>query len=131
MRRGWQRPEVGVFTRAFVIPGLAIALVAIFAPPFVARYLVHYQVSGYLPKPGVTAEEMAKLAIFYRFSYPGAAVLLVMVKNAMMLANVFNKWTSGVRDEAYLIGERLHNFGAATAGARKGRTTWKAGGNRL
>ncbi len=131
LRRGWQRPEVGVFTRAFVIPGLAIALVAIFAPPFVARYLVHYQVSGYLPKPGVTAEEMAKLAIFYRFSYPGAAVLLVMVKNVMMLANVFNKWTSGVRDEAYLIGERLHNFGAATAGARKGRTTWKAGGNRL
>ncbi|KAJ6786646.1 hypothetical protein PWT90_03586 [Aphanocladium album] len=131
LRRGWQRPDVGVFTRAFVIPGLAIAVVAIFAPPFVAKYLVEYQISAYLSKAGETAEEMAKLAIFYRYSYPGAAVLLVMLKNAMILANVFNKWTSGVRDEAYLIGERLHNFGAATAGARKGRATWKAGANRL
>ncbi|KAM0668670.1 hypothetical protein ACQRIU_002232 [Beauveria bassiana] len=131
LRRGWQHPDVGVLTRAFVIPGLAIALVAIFTPPFVARYLVHYQVSGWVPKAGETAEELAKLAIFYRYSYPSAAVLLVMMKNGMMLANVFSKWTSGVRDEAYLIGERLHNFGAATAGARKGRATWRAGGNRL
>ncbi|XWW99182.1 hypothetical protein V2A60_007190 [Cordyceps javanica] len=131
LRRGWQRPDVGVFTRAFVIPSLAIAVVAIFAPPFVARSLVKYQVSGYLPKAGQTAEEMAKLAVFYRYSYPGAAALLVMAKNAMMMASVFNKWTSGVRDEAYLIGERLHNFGAATAGARKGKATWRAGGNRL
>ncbi|OAA53227.1 RING finger membrane protein [Cordyceps fumosorosea ARSEF 2679] len=131
LRRGWQRPDVGVFTRAFVIPGLAIALVAIFAPPLLARSLVHYQFMGYMPKAGGNREEMAKLAIFYRFSYPGAAVLLVAVKNGMMLASVFNKWTSGVRDEAYLIGERLHNFGAATAGTRKGRATWRAGGNRL
>ncbi len=131
LRRGWQRPDVGVFTRAFVIPGVAIALVGIFAPPFVARYLVQYQVSGYVPKPGETAEEMAKLAIFYRYSYPGAAVVLVLVKNAMMVASVFNKWSSGVRDEAYLIGERLHNFRAATAGARKGRAAWKTGGHRL
>ncbi|KAJ3494775.1 hypothetical protein NLG97_g3859 [Lecanicillium saksenae] len=131
LRRGWQRPDVGVFTRAFVAPGLAIALVAIFAPPFVAKHMVEYQISGYLPKAGETAEEVAKLAIFYRYSYPGAAVVLVMLKNTMILANVFNKWTAGVRDEAYLIGERLHNFGAATAGARKGRATWRAGANRL
>lgn len=132
LRRGWQRPDVGVFTRAFVIPGLAVALTAIFAPPFIARHLVRSQLlSGYIPHEGGTPADVAKLALFYRYSYPGAAVALVLVKNAMILANVFNRWTAGVRDEAYLIGERLHNFGAATAGARKGRATWRAGGNRL
>lgn len=131
LRRGWQRPDVGVFTRAFIVPGLVISAVAIVVPPVVATCLVKYQVFGFLPSAGDTAEELAKQAIFYRYSYPGAAVLLVMVKNAMLMANVFNRWTAGVRDEAYLIGERLHNFGAATAGARKGKGTWRAGTNRL
>ncbi|KAJ2967579.1 hypothetical protein NQ176_g9595 [Zarea fungicola] len=131
LRRGWHRPDVGILTRAFVIPGLAVAALAIFAPPAVAQYLVKKQVFSWLPSGGGTAEELAKLAIFYRYSYPGAAVVLVMVKNAMVLAGVFNRWTAGVRDEAYLIGERLHNFGAATAGARKGKAPWRAPTNRL
>ncbi|ATY65008.1 RING finger membrane [Cordyceps militaris] len=101
LRRGWQRPDVGVFTRAFVIPGLVISFFAIFAPPFVARYLVDYQVTSYLPKAGETAEEMAKLVIFYRYSYPGAAVVVVMVKNAMMLAGLFNGWTLGLRPDRH------------------------------
>lgn len=131
LRRGWQRPDVGVFTRAFVIPGVAIAVLAISAPPFVAKLLVEHEVFSFLPQAGETAADVARLAIFYRYSYPGAAALLVMVKNAMALANVFNKWTAGVRDETYLIGERLHNFGAANAGARKGRGAWRAAANRL
>jgi E3 ubiquitin-protein ligase MARCH6 len=47
------------------------------------------------------------------------------------MVKVFNGWTAKIRDEAYLIGERLHNFGAATAGSRKGRASWRASGARL
>ncbi len=45
------------------------------------------------------------------------------------LMDVFRSWKVRIRDEAYLIGERLHNFGVG-AGPRA-RRAWRAGGSRL
>lgn len=131
LRRGWLRPDVGVLTRAFVVPGLAASAVAIFAPPITASFLI---------KNGIYQEELStnaetaddvRFAIVYRLSYPAMALAALFVKNIVGLAKVLNVWTARVRDEAYLIGERLHNFGAGAAGARKGKKAWGAGRARI
>lgn len=129
--RGWLHPDVGILTRAFVIPGLAIAVLATVGPPTLTSALIKY---GIIPgaQPGVDeAAEAARLAIIYRLSYPALALAALFIKNTIGLVRVFHGWTARIRDEAYLIGERLHNFGAAAAGARRVRGAWRAGGARL
>ena len=124
VRRGWLRPDVRVLTRAFIIPGMAFAAVATFGPPLMASFLIKMEVLG-------TGVDTVGLKVLYRFSYPAAAIAAVMAKHAVGMAKVFNGWKAGIRDEAYLIGERLHNFGAATAGARRAKKAWGAGRPRL
>ncbi|TWU73148.1 hypothetical protein ED733_002499 [Metarhizium rileyi] len=131
MRRGYLKPDVDVLTRAFVIPGVALSTLALFGPPMTANLLIHL---GMLSpsKLGGIANNTAGLSLIFRYSYPVAAVAAIVVRYAVGTTRVFNRWTAGVRDEAYLIGERLHNFGAATAGSRKARKAWgAAGGGRL
>ncbi|GKT99558.1 erad-associated e3 ubiquitin-protein ligase doa10 [Fusarium langsethiae] len=130
-RGGWMRPDTGILTRAFVLPGLAIAGAAIFGPPAIAGALIKYNViQGAQPGENELVEA-ARLAIIYRHSYPAVALFALLIKNTIGLVKVFNGWTARIRDEAYLIGERLHNFGAAAAGAGRVRGAWRAGGARL
>ncbi|PNY27759.1 ERAD-associated E3 ubiquitin-protein ligase doa10 [Tolypocladium capitatum] len=125
VRRGWLRPDIGILTRAFVVPGMTIAAVATFGPPLMASFLIKMD---YL---GSASVDSVGLTVVYRLSYPAAAIAAVMVKQAVGVARVFNGWKAGIRDEAYLIGERLHNFGAATAGGRRAKKAWGAGRPRL
>uniref|UniRef100_A0A0L0MXG3 RING-type E3 ubiquitin transferase n=1 Tax=Tolypocladium ophioglossoides (strain CBS 100239) TaxID=1163406 RepID=A0A0L0MXG3_TOLOC len=125
VRRGWLRPDIGILTRAFVIPCMAIAAVATFGPPLMASFLIKMDALG------STGVDAVGLAVVYRLSYPAAAIAAVAVKHAVGMAKVFNGWKAGIRDEAYLIGERLHNFGAATAGGRRAKKAWGAGRPRL
>ena len=133
MRRGYLHPDVRVLTRAFVIPGSALSIVALFGPPITAKLMINIGVVnvGRIDSSAAAADAV-NLALVYRYSYPAAAVAAIMMKHAIGFTRVFNRWTAGVRDEAYLIGERLHNFGAATAGSRKAKQAWgAAGGGRL
>ncbi|PHH92824.1 hypothetical protein CDD83_4733 [Cordyceps sp. RAO-2017] len=123
MRRGWLRPDIGILTRAFVIPGLAVATVAMFGPPLMASLLIRLDVFG--------TQAGAPVAMIYRHSYPAAALAAALARHAIGMATVFKGWKAGIRDEAYLIGERLHNFGATTAGVRKAKRAWGAGRSRL
>ncbi|KAL6925236.1 hypothetical protein ACHAPO_009071 [Fusarium lateritium] len=128
---GWMRPDTGVLTRAFILPGLALAGTAIFGPPAIAGTLIKYNlIQGTQPGENELAEA-ARLAIIYRHSYPTVALFALLIKNTIGLIKVFNGWSARIRDEAYLIGERLHNFGAAAAGAGRVRGAWRAGGARL
>ncbi|KAJ4141633.1 hypothetical protein NW768_000849 [Fusarium equiseti] len=130
-RGGWMHPDASVLTRAFVLPGLAIAGAAIFGPPAIASTFIKYNlIQGAQPGENELVEA-ARLAIIYRHSYPAVALFALLIKNTIGLVKVFNGWTARIRDEAYLIGERLHNFGAAAAGAGRVRGAWRAGGARL
>ncbi|KAI9166442.1 ERAD-associated E3 ubiquitin-protein ligase doa10 [Paramyrothecium foliicola] len=135
LRRGWMRPNISVLTRAFVVPGLSIAAIAILGPPAITHALIKNGVFASGQPIANEAAEAARMAIIYRQAYPVAVLCALLVRNAVRLVKVFNGWTARIRDEAYLIGERLHNFGAATAGARKGRGgaagAWRARGARL
>lgn len=131
LARGWAHPDALVLTKAFVIPGLAIFAAAVFGPPAIVGKLIE---RGWIAgaQPGVDElKEAARLAIIYRQSYPALALVALIIKNTIGLVRVFHGWTARIRDEAYLIGERLHNFGAAAAGARRVRGAWRAGGARL
>lgn len=131
MWRGWRQPNVSLFTRALVIPGIIVAVVGLVGPPWVAGLLMRHNLFG-LGQNGMTdAQFYVRSIMVHRYAYPVAAVFAILVKNLLSLARVVDGWTAGIRDEAYLIGERLHNFGAATSGAKKGNNAWKASGQRL
>lgn len=132
MRRGWLQPDVRLFSRAFVLGSVILAVAGLAGPPLAANMLMKWNAFGLGPAQGAApVEAQIHCIIIRRYSYPTAALAAVVLKYMLSMARVVDGWTLGIRDEAYLIGERLHNFGAATAGAKKGAGAWKASGQRL
>lgn len=126
LRKGWLDPDVGVLTRAFVVPGVLVAAVLIFVPPAVAAFAMR-QATGTMTgiQESVGVERQIKI-IAFRMSYPVAASALFGIYMSRRMVGVLEGWRARVRDEAYLMGERLHNFGGlVTAGTVK-----NAGGSR-
>ncbi|KAH6693436.1 E3 ubiquitin-protein ligase MARCH6 [Plectosphaerella plurivora] len=127
LRRGWLHPDVGILTRAFVIPGLVLASIAIFGPAQLTAILERRGMLG-LPAPAPH-----ELTIIYRLSYPVAALSAIAAAILWSILRVFSSWKTRIRDEAYLIGERLHNFGVSTAGAGSngGGPPWRGHGTQF
>lgn len=117
-RRWWLRPNVRLLTRGFVIPGLLMSCVAICGPPMVAGFIIRHAglAGGSAPEDAAAA---VTATVIYRQSYPIAACAAMLAKHAVGFVKVTNRWTASVRDEAYLIGERLHNFGSRTSSTQK------------
>lgn len=111
LRRGWLEPDVKVLTRAFIIPGLSVWTVAVFGPPLLARACIAYGISA-----GIEPGNDAAVVLVHRFCFFAALVSAVGVAMLRSVVSVFRSWRVRIRDEAYLIGERLHNFGLAQAG---------------
>ncbi|KAI1261874.1 hypothetical protein F5Y18DRAFT_399887 [Xylariaceae sp. FL1019] len=114
LRRGWLEPDVGVLTRAFVVPGFIASAVMIFTPPVIAWAVLTHGYGG----EGEMPYEMRVFA--YRLAYPLTASFWLAVVLMRRLLGVFEACQVRIRDEAYLMGERLHNF----TGAKGGRG-WK------
>ncbi|OIW32871.1 hypothetical protein CONLIGDRAFT_154898 [Coniochaeta ligniaria NRRL 30616] len=72
----------------------------------------------------------AVIVLVYRLSFPLTALAVATAAAGWNLLDVFQGWKIRIRDEAYLIGERLHNFGVGNGPARA-RGPWRAGGPRL
>ncbi|KAI1768932.1 hypothetical protein GGR53DRAFT_316481 [Hypoxylon sp. FL1150] len=108
LRRGWLEPDVGILTRAFVIPGMVASLLMIFMPPVVARAFLRYDFDN-----TEVPHEMRVLA--FRLAYPLTALFWTGLFMTRSMLRVFEGWQIRIRDEAYLMGERLHNFGGGTA----------------
>jgi len=47
----------------------------------------------------------------YRYAYPGLMASVLATYCAVLLKRQIGVWRVRIRDEVYLIGERLHNFG--------------------
>lgn len=125
LRRGWLEPDVSILTRAFVVPGVLLWVLAVAGPLISARIFVQYGALGSVP-------DDAALTLIYRLSFPIAAMGAVGAYILWSLIDVFRSWRVRIRDEAYLIGERLHNFGVGTVNTRaRARDAWRAGGTRL
>ncbi len=119
LRRGWLDPHVGILTRAFIVPGLILAIAAI-AWPLLAVYAMI--ATGTEPASFTTPTDVTLL---YRLSYPAAALSCVGMWGMWGAVHVLQSWKVRIRDEAYLMGERLHNFGVGTV--PRARRAWRVG----
>ncbi|KAI1404483.1 hypothetical protein F4819DRAFT_447743 [Hypoxylon fuscum] len=109
LRRGWLEPDIGILTRAFVIPGVVASIVMIAVPPAVAWAFLRRVADAN------TEVTQAMRVLVFRLAYPAMAIVwtgLMMTRN---MVKVFEGWQVRIRDEAYLMGERLHNFGGTAS----------------
>lgn len=106
IERGYLHPNAKIATRCFVLPVLALFAIAIAAPAFVAWTSTHLLYRG--------ASEATKNQV-WRYSFPAVGLSIAFMFAGRMLARIVTRWRLIVRDEVYLIGERLHNFGEKKA----------------
>lgn len=98
----WFNPDIRLATRAFILPLSILLLLALLLPLGVGRVLNAAWFHG--------ADENARVVV-YRYSYPAVMFVVLSYAFARVLRRAIGKWRIKVRDEVYLIGERLHNFG--------------------
>ncbi|KAK0622444.1 hypothetical protein B0T14DRAFT_513885 [Immersiella caudata] len=139
LRRGWLDPDLAVLTRAFVIPGVVLWITAVATPLLFARFTVANGLAEAIVNTfGATFADKypdnqlydAYLVLIYRLSFPFMALSVATTFTLLSMFGVFRSWKVRIRDEAYLIGERLHNFGVVN-GPPKARGSWRTGGQRL
>ncbi|KAH8200511.1 hypothetical protein TruAng_005341 [Truncatella angustata] len=121
LRRGWMEPNLKVLTRAFVVPGVLMAVFLLAFPPLLAHALFR---QGIVSVDPWTPE---KQVVAYRMAYPIAALGWAMLWILKGIFSILDSWRARVRDEAYLIGERLHNFGGMVGTGTRGATAGAAG----
>ncbi|USP77693.1 ERAD-associated E3 ubiquitin-protein ligase doa10 [Curvularia clavata] len=109
VRDGYRYPNARIATRCFVIPVLAIFLVAIAVPSSLAFFASRVLYRG--------ASEATKNQL-WRFSFPAVGLSFVLMWASSAIVRLLVRWRLIVRDEVYLIGERLHNFGEKKAPAQ-------------
>jgi E3 ubiquitin-protein ligase MARCH6 len=103
---GYLYPNAKIATRCFVLPVLVLFTVAITVPASFALSMNYTLYRG--------ASETVKNQV-WRFSFPAVGLSLVVMLAGRVLARIVTRWRLVVRDEVYLIGERLHNFGEKKA----------------
>ncbi|KAL6716845.1 hypothetical protein ACLMJK_004757 [Lecanora helva] len=105
VREGWFKPDVRLATRGFILPATLTIGVALGLPlslGFLANNTILHNLSS--------KDELFRACV-YRYAYPGSLALVLLVLSMWGLSKAFSGWRKKVRDEVYLIGERLHNFG--------------------
>ncbi|KAF3035142.1 hypothetical protein E8E12_006638 [Didymella heteroderae] len=103
---GYLHPDAKIATRCFVLPALALFAIAVGAPASLAWGTSHTLYSG--------ASEATKHQV-WRYSFPVVGLSIAVMFAGRVLARIVTRWRLVVRDEVYLIGERLHNFGEKRA----------------
>jgi E3 ubiquitin-protein ligase MARCH6 len=100
-RNGYLNPDARLATRSFILPATAALSTALAVPWLLAECAART----------VLRAQPEKHVMAYRYAYP---MCLALVCVGIALWHVFGmvkKWRMMIRDEVYLIGERLHNFG--------------------
>ena len=107
IRDGWLKPDIWLATRGFILPSAAVLTVLLTFPLALGWISVHTIFSTH------ASEDAFFRACIYRYSYPAVLATALTIALVMLLAKAFGRWRKRVRDEVYLIGERLHNYGDA------------------
>ena len=102
VRNGWLDPDARLATRAFIFPGTLLMLFLLAIPLTLGRVISTLWYHD---------EEEIVATLVYRYTAPALLGLAVLAVALGMLKNAFLAWRRRIRDEVYLIGERLHNFG--------------------
>jgi E3 ubiquitin-protein ligase MARCH6 len=106
IRDGYLYPDARIATRCFLLPVLALWLIAIAVPSSLAWTTSRTLYAG--------ATEQTRNMV-WRYSFPAVGFSLVAMWASKEAVRMLTRWRLVVRDEVYLIGERLHNFGERKA----------------
>ena len=106
-------PHAARATRYFVAPALLAFAALACGPPVAARVALALL-------PGGVGPRAAEVWVA-RASYPLALGLIAAVWAAGKVRRGFGRWVGVVRDEVYLVGERLHNYGERARRRDNGR----------
>lgn len=102
---GYLNPNARLATRFVILPSLVLALFAFAFPPLGAWVTITVALgTGYELHDDVRT-------MVYRYSYPALGAVLVALFLVVEVSRATERWRARVRDEVYLVGERLHNFG--------------------
>ncbi|CAG8156846.1 unnamed protein product [Penicillium olsonii] len=99
-RDGVLHPRAGLATRALVIPFFLFTILAVTLPlsfGVIVRWSFFYSSAGVEPN-------------IYRYAYPATLLAVLSVWLSHLVLRRVAAWRTNIRDEVYLIGERLHNF---------------------
>ena len=111
LRHGSLNPDAGMLTRAFIVPGFFLTIAAVGLPLGVANALLAFRSVESLDVLPLLLSAPHDARVVYRFSYPLTAVLVTALYWLWGMVDVYTTWRSRIRDEVYLIGERLQNLG--------------------
>ncbi|TVY30097.1 ERAD-associated E3 ubiquitin-protein ligase [Lachnellula hyalina] len=100
-RNGYLNPDAKLATRSFILPSVLALSTALVGPWLLAKTVAATALK--------TQEE--KHFLVYRYMYPVCLGLACVGVSAWRVLGMLRKWRMMIRDEVYLIGERLHNFG--------------------
>lgn len=106
IRDGYLHPNARVTTRCFLLPVLALFAIAVAVPSSFAFVASRTMYLG--------ASEAVKNQV-WRFSFPVVGLSAAIMWVGKEVIRMLTRWRLVVRDEVYLIGERLHNFGEKRA----------------
>jgi E3 ubiquitin-protein ligase MARCH6 len=108
IRDGYFNPDARLATRSFILPATVVLSTALFWPWLLARITI---LSAFK-----TLSEQDKILV-YRYVYPAVLASITLAYLGYLLGLAVRGWRMKIRDEVYLIGERLHNFGERKAGS--------------
>lgn len=111
---GYLNPNARLATRYFVLPTSLAAILILLTPLWIAKIGmagVAFLDSRFPQAAFAWDMDEATQTLVYRYSYPAAAACASLVVGFAEIGRVLGKWRASVRDEVYLVGERLHNFG--------------------
>lgn len=100
-RNGYLNPDAKLATRSFILPAVLILSTALFFPWSLAR----------IAAATVWKNNPESHILIYRYSHPMFLVVCCVGFSTAHLFGMLKEWRMMIRDEVYLIGERLHNFG--------------------
>ena len=103
---GYLNPNARLASRFFVLPVTLVSALVLLFPPLLAYVAI--TTGNAMSGAHFDAETRTKI---YRYSYPIAASLIMLVLGTAELGKATRRWRARIRDEVYLVGERLHNFG--------------------
>jgi E3 ubiquitin-protein ligase MARCH6 len=102
VRQGWTNPDVQLATRAFILP-VGVVMIGALVAPLPLGWVANQ--TYYARAPARVQRQV------YRYSYPAVLCTVGCSMLISLLRAVMERWRRVIKDEVYLIGERLHNFG--------------------
>lgn len=108
-RNGRLDPDAWGATRAIVLPTLLLCTVALLIPAAFGGLVNIVLLPAVLSSNEAIGN--ATRTKIYRYAYPIVLLQVLALWASLGTNRAFDRWKGRIKDEVYLVGERLHNFG--------------------